>query len=77
LEDVRSIPGSGKLAAVAAGPHTLAAGPLVIVDTSRGINDPRGMAIVTPGVKPPEGGMDGVPVPGGGVPDAGGYYSTP
>ncbi|MBM4153996.1 MAG: hypothetical protein FJ221_03095 [Lentisphaerae bacterium] len=77
LEDVRSIPGSRKLVAIAAGHHTLAVGPLVTVDASPGMNDPRGLGIVTPGVKPPEGGMDGVPVPEGGVEDAGGFYSTP
>ena len=32
---------------------------------------------MTPDVKPPEGGMDGVPVPEGGTQDGGGLYSTP
>lgn len=77
LEDARSIPGSHRLVAIAAGHHTLAAGPLVIVDPAMGINEPRGIRIVTPGVKPPEGGMDGVPVHGGGVVDYRGYYATP
>ena len=77
LEDVRSIPGSRRLAAIAAGHHTLPVGPLVIIDTAAGLNDPRGIAIVTPGVKPPEGGMSGFPVPGGGVADAGGFYGSP
>jgi len=77
LEDTRSIPGSPKLVSIAAGHHTLAAGPLVVVDTAKGINEPRGIGIVTPGVKPPEGGMDGVVVPEGGVADGGGFYSTP
>jgi len=77
LEDVRSIPGSQKLAAIATGHHTLAVGPLVILDPLQGINEPRGIGIVTPGVKPPEGGMDGAPVPEGGVTDASGFYSTP
>ncbi len=77
LEDVRSIPGSRKVAAIATGHHTLAVGPLVIIDPQQGINEPRGIGIVTPGVMPPEGGMDGVVVPEGGVADAGGYYSTP
>lgn len=77
LEDVRSIPASRKLVAIATGHHTLAVGPLVVVDVSLGINEPRGIQILTPGVKPPEGGMDGVIVPGGGVPDGGGFYSTP
>ena len=77
LEDVRSIPGSKKLVCIAAGHHTLAAGPLVVVDASLGINNPKGMSIVTPDVKPPEGGMDGVPAPEGGTQDGGGFYSTP
>lgn len=77
LEDTRSIPGSRKLVAIATGHHTLAVGPLVVVDATQGMNEPRGIGIVTPGVKPPEGGMDGVPVPEGGVVDGGGFYSTP
>ena len=77
LEDVRSIPHSNKLVAIAAGHHTLAVGPLVVIDTSVGINEPRGIGIVTPNVKPPEGGMAGVPVPQGGVCDPGGFYGTP
>jgi mono/diheme cytochrome c family protein len=77
LEDTRSVPGSKKLVCIAAGHHTLAAGPLVVVDPSLGINEPKGMSIVTPDVKPPEGGMDGVPAPEGGTQDGGGFYSTP
>jgi len=77
LEDIRSIPGTRKLVAIATGHHTLAVGPLVIVDASLGMNESRGIGIVTPNVKPPEGGMDGVPVPEGGVSDNGGLYSTP
>jgi len=77
LEDTRSIPGSKKLICIAAGHHTLAAGPLVVVDPSLGINEPKGMSIVTPDVKPPEGGMDGVPALQGGTQDGGGLYSTP
>jgi hypothetical protein len=77
LEDVRSIPASQRLVAIAAGHHTLAVGPLVVVDPTVGINDPRGIRIVTPSILPPEGGMDGRPVAEGGVIDPGGYYSTP
>lgn len=77
LEDARSIPGSKKLVCIAAGHHTLAAGPLLVVDPSLGINEPKGMSIVTPDVKPPEGGMDGVPAREGGTQDGGGLYSTP
>ncbi len=77
LEDVRSIPNSSKLLAVAAGHHTLAVGPVVIIDHTVGINEPAGIGIVTPGVKPPEGGMAGAVVAQGGVDDAGGFYATP
>ncbi len=79
LEDVRSIPGTGtrKLVAIAAGHHTLATGPIVIVTPTVGMNDERAMRIVTPDVLPPEGGMAGSPVPEGGVHDGGGFYTTP
>ncbi|MBP8130027.1 MAG: discoidin domain-containing protein, partial [Candidatus Hydrogenedentes bacterium] len=77
LEDVRSIPGSTRLVAIAAGHHTLAAGPLVIVNHDMGVNEPRGIGIVTPHLMPPEGGMDGVPVPEGGTDDHEGFYGTP
>ena len=79
LEDFRSVPGTQnqKLACVAAGHHTLAAGPVVVITPGLGVNNPRGICIVTPNVVPPEGGMDGVPAPEGGVRDAGGYYMHP
>ena len=37
------------------------AGPVVVIDPQRGINEPAGIRIVTPGVLPPEGGMSGTP----------------
>ncbi|MFH1265470.1 MAG: hypothetical protein ABIK89_07050, partial [Planctomycetota bacterium] len=77
LEDMRSIPGSKKLAAVATGHHTLQAGPVVIIDARHGMNNPAGIRIVTPGVVPPEGGMTGTPVEAGGVLGRGGYYMNP
>ncbi|MFW6161377.1 MAG: hypothetical protein ACODAJ_01330 [Planctomycetota bacterium] len=77
LRDVRSVPGTARLAAIATGHHTFAWGPLVLVDPQRGMNAPEGIAIVTPGVRVQEGRMAGRPVPGGGVPDAGGLYQTP
>jgi len=78
LEDVRSIPGPGtsRLSAVATGHHTLAVGPVVVVTPSVGMNNPAGIKIVTPGVKPPEGGMSGSTVDEGGVFDRGGFYTT-
>ncbi len=79
LEDVRSIPGTPhrKFVAIAAGHHTLAAGPVVIISAGRGLNTDQGIGIVTPGVTPPEGGMSGTPVRTGGVRDDGGHYMTP
>jgi mono/diheme cytochrome c family protein len=63
--------------AIAAGHHTLPVGPLVVVDHRKGLNAPGGIGIVTPGVTPPEGGMDGVVVPEGGVADHEGFYGSP
>ena len=77
LEDARSIPGTSKLLAIATGHHTLAAGPVVIIDPREGLNSVAGIRIVTPGVVPPEGGMAGTPVEAGGVRGSGGYYMTP
>lgn len=79
LEDMRSLPDtpSPRMVAIATGHHTLAAGPVVLVHPSVGLNNPAGIAIVTPGVRPPEGGMSGTPVTGGGVFDQAGYYMTP
>jgi len=77
LEDARSIPGSNKLVAIATGHHTLAAGPVVVVDPHKGLNSADGIRIVTPGVDPPEGGMSGALVPEGGVSGSGGFYMTP
>ncbi|MBI5835353.1 MAG: discoidin domain-containing protein [Armatimonadetes bacterium] len=78
LEDVRSLPGApGRFVAIAAGHHTLAAGPIVTIEPGLGLNEPRSLGIVTPGCTPPEGGMSGQPVPEGGVLDDGGHYMTP
>lgn len=77
LRDTRSIPGSTRLVSIATGHHTLAYGPVVVIDPARGINDPSGLRIVTPGVVPQEGKMAGEPVAEGGVRDRGGVYQTP
>lgn len=77
LEESKSIPGSPKLLAIATGHHTLPVGTLVIVDPRGGLNDPAGIAIVTPGIEPPEGGMNGRVVREGGVPGRGGFSATP
>lgn len=77
LEESKSIPGSPKLLAIATGHHTLPVGPLVVVDPRGGFNDPAGIAIVTPGIDPPEGGMSGRVVREGGIPGRGGFCATP
>ncbi|NQT39372.1 MAG: hypothetical protein HQ581_17880, partial [Planctomycetes bacterium] len=77
LRDTRSIPGSQKLISIATGHHTLAYGPVVIIDPPVGINNSEGLQIVTPHVRPQEGPMAGSTVPEGGVPDHGGLYQTP
>ena len=79
MEDVRSVPGTPqrKFVAIAAGHHTLPAGPVVVVTAAAGLNNPAGIRIVTPDVTPPEGGMSGKPVAEGGVRDHGGHYMTP
>ncbi len=77
LEEMRSIPGSHKLLAIATGHHTLPVGTLVIIDPHEGMNDSAGIRLVTPGVDPPEGGMSGTTVPEGGIVGLGGFYATP
>ena len=77
FRDVRSIPGSTKLVAVATGHHTLAYGPVLRLDWCQGINDSGAIENVTPRVVPQEGPMSGNAVPEGGVPDRGGVYQTP
>jgi hypothetical protein len=77
VEECRSIPGTNALVGVAAGHHTLPAGPVILITPRQGINNPRGIRIVTPGVMPPEGGMTGTAVPEGGVLGTTGYYTHP
>ncbi|MFW6161249.1 MAG: hypothetical protein ACODAJ_00680 [Planctomycetota bacterium] len=77
LRDVRSVPGSRRLVAIACGHHTLAYGPLVLIDPAQGINNPRAIDSVTPRIGPQEGPMAGRPVPQGGVPGRKGVYQTP
>jgi len=77
LRDVRSIPNSNKLVAVATGHHTFAYGPVVVVDPSQGINESEAMKVVTPYSMPQEGATGAETVPEGGVPDQRGLYQTP
>jgi len=76
IEEGRAIPNSNKVAAVATGHHTNAAGAIVRVNFQRGNKAAEAIEIVTPGVSPFEGGLNGVPVPEGGV-GGSGYYTTP
>lgn len=71
VRDARSIPGSSKLVAIAAGHHTFAHGPVIVIDNNQGLNSSRAISIVTPNVKPQEGGMSGDTVQEGGVQDKG------
>jgi mono/diheme cytochrome c family protein len=77
VEDCRSIPGSNRFVGVAAGHHTLPAGPVIIINPRDGMNSPGAIRIVTPGVLPPEGGMTGSAVLEGGVMGTTGYYMQP
>ena len=77
LRDTRSVPGSGKLVAIATGHHTFAYGPVVLVDPEVGFNSPGGIEVLTPGVRPQEGPPAGRKPPGGGAGDRGGLYQTP
>jgi hypothetical protein len=77
MRDMRSIPGTADLVAIATGHHTFAFGPIVRLRPTAGLNSLNGLEIVTPGVRPQEGRMAGTPVAGGGVRDAGGLYQTP
>jgi hypothetical protein len=77
LRAARSVPTGDKLVAVATGHHTFAYGPVVVIDSSIGLNDTRGIEIITPGVRPQEGPMAGQATADGGVPDRGGLYQTP
>jgi hypothetical protein len=77
VRDIRSVPDATSLVAVASGHHTFAYGPVVLLQPDRGINTAAGLSIVTPYVRPQEGGMSGTRVPEGGVPDNGGLYQTP
>jgi mono/diheme cytochrome c family protein len=75
----RPIPGSPKVMAVGTGHHTLAAGPLVIVDRSVGPNDPACLTRITgPDVWPEYGGLaPGPNRPGWHLPPGEGWYMDP
>jgi hypothetical protein len=78
LREARQIPGQQRLVAVACGHHNSDVGAIMLVDYTRGINNPEGMENITPDVSSTEGGYGrGRPVPEGAVRDCGGYYRFP
>jgi hypothetical protein len=54
VRDARSIPGTRKLVAIAAGHHALPKGPVVILNPSAGINEQKGIETLTVGSRPQE-----------------------
>jgi len=85
VRDARSIPGSSKMVAIAAGHHCLPKGPIVILNPNKGLSAEEGVQILTRGPEPQERSQTWKRktmwrsnyVPGGGVNDAGGHYMTP
>ncbi len=77
LRDVRSVPGTERLIAVATGHHTFIYGALVLLDPAEGMNSPDAIRVVTPGVKPQEGRVNAPTVAAGGVRDKLGFYTSP
>lgn len=77
VRDVRSVPGSARLVAIATGHHTFAYGPVIVVNPGQGVNSEDAVEVITPGVVPQEGPPAGKPVAAGGVRDGGGVYQTP
>jgi len=84
VRDVRSVPGTSKLVAIAAGHHSLPKGPVVILDPTAGINNQEGIQTLTTGSIPQEMSRfkwertwDKTPVNNGGVQVAGGYFMMP
>jgi hypothetical protein len=84
VRDARSIPGSNKLVAIAAGHHSLPKGPVVVINPSAGINEQKAIKNATTGSMPQELSRykwkriwHKQPVTGGGVQVAGGYFMMP
>ncbi|MCX7599645.1 MAG: hypothetical protein N2512_12380 [Armatimonadetes bacterium] len=75
----RPMPGSHRIIAIATGHHTLAAGPVVIVDRAVGMNNPASVIRVTgPDVWPEYGGAaPGPSAPGWRLPPGQGWYMDP
>ncbi len=83
LRDAMPIPGSSKLIAIGTGHHHIPEGVLIRVTPDYGVNNPKGMEILSLGSSPVQGGIakEIQPVPEGGVLDSihgrGGWYQTP
>ncbi|MHB8900505.1 MAG: hypothetical protein ACYC6Y_17265, partial [Thermoguttaceae bacterium] len=78
LREARQVAGQPKVAAIACGHHNFDQGAVVLADYAGGINEPKGMSMVTTGVSPTEGGYGGMQVVAeGGVQDHGGHYMFP
>jgi len=84
VRDARSIPGTSKLVAIAAGHHALPKGPVVILDPSAGLNDQKGIETLTVGSRPQEASRfrwkrswDKQVVSDGGVRVNGGFFMMP
>ena len=75
----RPIPGSDKLLAIAGGHHNLAAGPVVVIDRAKGMNEPDCLERVTgPDVWPELGGAaPGPSTAGWHLPPGQGWYMDP
>ena len=84
VRDARSIPGTSKLVAIAAGHHCVGKGPVVILDPTGGLNNQEGIRILTVGPRPQEPPKDvwkktwdKQVVDDGGVHLAGGFFMMP
>lgn len=84
LRDAMPVSNSNKLFAIACGHHSIPEGALTMVDLTSDLNDPSGIAYVTPLASETEGGYGShaKAVSEGGVQDAmamgtGGFYQTP
>ncbi|MCF7674823.1 MAG: hypothetical protein K9M97_05725 [Akkermansiaceae bacterium] len=77
LRDARPVAGSNRQVAIATGHHTYAYGPVVLIDSSAGMNSANAIRTVTPGARELEAPTELTPVTEGGVRDAGGLYQTP
>jgi hypothetical protein len=77
VREVRDVPGSDSLVAIAAGHHCYPVGPLVRLTPGLGLNREQAIALVAQGSPPQEGRLAAEPATGGGVRDARGLYLTP